>query len=109
MHFEFIRQPSHTWLSEYPQFKGMYPCTKFQICPFVDRTNVFKDGKGQNEYEISDLINCSTTRVIYMITCPCPKMYIGKTKRPLKVRIGEHLRHIRKEKRETQKKIRKNW
>lgn len=33
-----------------------------------------------------------------MITCPCPKMYIGKTKNTLKIRIGEHLRDIRKEK-----------
>lgn len=52
---------------------------------------------GQKEYEIGDLMNCSTDKVIYMLTCPCQKMYIGKTKRQLKIRIGEHLRDIKKE------------
>lgn len=75
----------------------MFPCTKCQICPFVDRTDVFKDAMGQKEYEIRDLINCSTTKVVYMITCPCPKIYIGKTKRALKIRMGEHLRDIKRE------------
>lgn len=56
------------------------------------------DTQGHESYEIRDLINCSTSRVIYMLTCPCLKMYIGKTKRPLKVRIGEHLCENKKEK-----------
>lgn len=29
-----------------------------------------------------------------MITCPCNKMYIGKTKRQLRIRLGEHMREI---------------
>lgn len=97
IHSEFTRQQDPTWLSEYPRYKGMVPCTKCQVCPFVERSNVFMDAMGQKEYEIRDLINCSTTKVVYMITCPCPKIYIGKTKRALKVRIGEHLRDIRRE------------
>lgn len=72
----------------------MFPCNKCQVCPFVDRTSVFHDVLGKNNYEIRDLINCSTKRVIYIITCPCLNIYIGKTKRPLKVRIGEHLREF---------------
>lgn len=52
------------------------------------------DALAKETYEIRDLINCSTSRVIYMITCPCPKIYVGKTKRKLKVPIGEHLREI---------------
>lgn len=72
----------------------MYPCNKCQVCPFVDQTNVFMDALEQKSYEIRDLINYSTTWVIYMFTCPCPKIYIGKTKRLLKVRIGEHLREF---------------
>lgn len=52
------------------------------------------DAHGSETFEIRDLINCSTSRIIYMITCPCPKIYIGKTKRQLRVCIGEHLREI---------------
>lgn len=70
----------------------MFPCNRCQVCPLVDRTDTFQGAIGQNGYKIRDLINCSTMRVIYMITCP--KIYIGETKRPLKVRIGEHLREF---------------
>lgn len=74
----------------------MFPCNKCQVCPYVDITSTFQDALGQNNYEISDLINCSTIRVIYMITCPHPKIYIGKTKRSLKNKIGEHLTYLPK-------------
>lgn len=97
IHLEFTKQQNSTWLSEFPHSRGMFPCTKCQICPFVERTDTFRDAKGEGEHKIRDLINCSTSKVVYMITCPCPKIYIGKTKRPLKVRIGEHIRDIKKE------------
>lgn len=91
---EITRNPDSTWLSNYPRTIGMFPCNKCQICPFVHRTSIFKDAYDKETYEIHNLINCSTSCLIYMITCPCPKIYIGKTKRQLKVRIGEHLREI---------------
>lgn len=91
---EFVREPDTTWLSNYAQTLGMFPCNKCQICPYVDRTSTFTDAHGQGSYEIRNLINCSSTRVIYVITCPCPKIYVGKTKWSLKIRIGEHLREI---------------
>lgn len=97
IHSEYTRRQDSTWLSGYPRSVGMFPCTKCHICPFVERTNVFRDAMGTKEYQIRDLINCSTMKVVYMISCPCPKIYIGKTKRSLKIRIGEHLRDIKKE------------
>lgn len=96
-HTFVIYQTAKFILAEYPRSMGMFPCTKCQICPYVDGTNVFKDAMGQKEHD-RDLINCSTDKVISMLTCPCPKMYICKTKRQLKVRIGEHLVDIGKEK-----------
>lgn len=30
-----------------------------------------------------------------MLSCPCNKFYIGKTKRKLRIRIGEHLREMK--------------
>lgn len=38
-----------------------------------------------------------------MLECPCEKFYIGKTKRQLKVCIGEHLCAIRNRTREGDK------
>lgn len=32
--------------------------------------------------------------VIYMLTYPCGLIYVGKTKRQLKVRVGEHVQRI---------------
>lgn len=92
---EFICKQDNSWLSNYPRTLGMFPCNKCQICLYVHRTSTFKDAHGNETYEIRDLINCSTSRVIYKITCPCPKIYVGKTKRQLRVRIGEHLGEIK--------------
>lgn len=45
--------------------------------------------------KINQVINCATTRVFYALEWPCKKLYIGKTKRQLRVRFNEHLRGIR--------------
>lgn len=72
--------------------KGCFLC---QIFPFVDRTASFMDSENKKQYKIKDLINCSSIKVIYMLTCPCNKFYIGKTKRQLCVRIGENMREMK--------------
>lgn len=89
---DFVKEPKTTWLSEYPRTTGMFPCNKCQVCLFVHRTSTSTDAQGNGSFEISNVINCSTSRVIYIKTCPCPKIYVGKTKISLKVRIGEYLR-----------------
>lgn len=78
IHSEFTKQQNSTWLSKFPRSRGMFLCTKCQICPFVERTDTFRDAKGEKEYEIRELINCSTSKVVYMITCPCPKKRKGR-------------------------------
>lgn len=66
------------------------------ICGYVDRTNVFASSDGEKQIKICDFINCSTTQVVYMLTCPCGKAYIGKTKQRLKIRIDKYIGSIRK-------------
>lgn len=41
------------------------------------------------------VISCNTEGVIYLITCPCGKAYVGKTSRELKTRIAQHRSTIR--------------
>lgn len=53
---EFTKEPDPNWLSTYPRTKGMFPCNKRQICPFVDRTETFMDALNQEGLEIRDLI-----------------------------------------------------
>lgn len=92
---QFRKEGGETWLSDFPRSRGMFPCERCQICPYVHRSDSFRDALGEREFQIRDLINCSSSKVIYMITCPCRKMYIGKTERPLKISIGEHMHEIK--------------
>lgn len=75
---EFTKTTDTSWLSQYPRSKGVFPCGHCQVCPHADRTATFYDSQNAQRFQIRDLINCATTRVIYMLTCPCDKIYIGK-------------------------------
>lgn len=93
-HSEHIRSTDISWLSQFPRSKGMFPCGHCQVCPYVHRTTTFSDSQNKKRFEIRSLINCAPMRVIYMLTCPCKKIYIGKTKRQFRIRLGEHMREI---------------
>lgn len=54
---EFVKEPNHTWLSEYPRSLDMFPCNKCHVCPFVHGTSKLTDALGEKTFEISDLIN----------------------------------------------------
>lgn len=41
-------------------------------------------------------MDCVTPSVVYLLTCVCGDVYIGKTQRPFNSRISEHIRDIRK-------------
>lgn len=74
---------------------GNYPCGRCQQCHFTYKTNTFNHPHNGNKYRIKEVISCSTTNVIYMLTCPCGLSYLGKTTRTLKTRISEHRSAIR--------------
>lgn len=40
-------------------------------------------------------VTCSTKGVVYLLQCPCGLQYIGRTKRPMQVRLGEHITNIK--------------
>lgn len=89
-----MKEKTSNWLTDLPQIKGMYACGHCKICRYVDRSAVFTDADHNVEFQIKNFINCSATRVIYMLECPCRKYYIGKTKQQLRARISEHIRSI---------------
>lgn len=78
VHSEYNRPQRWDWLTSLPPLKGMYPCGRCHICKYVDRTDMFASSDGHKQFK--NFINCSTTRVIYMLTCPCGLIYVGKTK-----------------------------
>lgn len=74
---------------------GMFPFEHFHICLFVECTDNFTNVDRQKVYSIKQFINCSNAYVFYILACPCKKFYVGKTKRQLRIRIGECLSSIR--------------
>lgn len=54
----------------------------------------FTSTSNNKEFTISEFITCNTTHVVYALQCPCGLIYIGRTKRQLKVRIAEHIVNI---------------
>lgn len=80
------------WLTDMPRPKGTYPCGHCGMCRYVDLRwpEVFTDSERNKEF-----INCSTTQVLYILECPCNKLYVSKTKRQLWIRISEHLKSIK--------------
>ena len=81
------------WLNT--ELCGNHPCGRCVHCSNTMNTKVFYHPQSGQEYKIRDFINCNTTHVIYMLKCPCGKVYVGQTKRNLKVRIAEHKAAIR--------------
>lgn len=47
-------------------------------------------------YQIKELITCSTSGVVNILECECWLQYVGRSSRPLHVRIGEHVSNIKK-------------
>ena len=77
---------------------GMFKCglSCCSVCPLVDSSNTFSLPTKNLCFPIMSRISCSSPNVIYMIKCKaCGSTYIGQTRRPLRVRIQQHLRNLR--------------
>ena len=53
-----------------------------------------KSTSNGSQYEIKDFIGCNTEGAVYALECSCGLQYVGRTKRPLKIRIKEHVVNI---------------
>ncbi|OCT91869.1 hypothetical protein XELAEV_18014926mg [Xenopus laevis] len=72
---------------------GRFRCGDCEQCRFIKPSKMF--GKTGLEFKMYHYTCCTTTHVIYLFTCHCGSLYVGKTKRPLKRRIYEHLLDIK--------------
>ncbi|KAL7388934.1 hypothetical protein ABVT39_016775 [Epinephelus coioides] len=80
-----------TWLTT----TGMYRCGNCACCNNTTNTKSFNHPHTGKKIPIQEFINCKSTHVVYMLSCPCGLVYVGQTKRPLKQRISEHKTAIR--------------
>ena len=73
-----------------PLLDGNYKCNGCAQCNGTYKCESFKHPQTGKQIPIKGVISCATKAVVYLITCPCGKNYVGKTKCELKVRILEH-------------------
>ena len=78
-----------------PLLDGNYKCNGCAQRNGTYKCRSFKHPQTGKSIPIKGVITCSTKAVIYLITCPCGKNDVGKTKHKLKVRISEHRSTIR--------------
>lgn len=79
--------------------KGFFPCCKCNVClhnTCGKRTETFVSSTTGREYSVKHFLTCQTRYVVYLITCPCRKQYVGRTIRTFSVRVNEHITNIKK-------------
>ncbi|XP_069605329.1 uncharacterized protein [Ranitomeya imitator] len=91
VHSHYTGEGVSTFLDAMPVRVGCSPCGRCVACPNIERATTFSNSDGTREYKIKKKITCLSKNVIYMVTCPCEKMYVGMTTRHLKTRIREHV------------------
>ncbi|CAJ0955116.1 unnamed protein product [Ranitomeya imitator] len=85
--------PGKTFGSRGPKW-GFYPCNDCIACPNMLQACSFQSSDGKHTYTITQNITCNSIGVVYYAVCPCGKIYVGLTSRPLKIRVREHYRDI---------------
>lgn len=78
--------------------KVFFPCKYCFACqhskkPQIKQTQFTSTNTGQI-YSIKDFISCHKEGVVHILQCSCNLQYVGGTKRPLMVRIREHVQNI---------------
>ena len=76
-----------------------FSCRKCKPCKEVKKVqrnlDRFTSPSNKQEFEIKQFITCNSTHVVYTLRCPRGLLYIGLTKRRLRIRIGEHIKNIK--------------
>lgn len=82
----------------FDNLKGYYKCGRCRVCRLNSvpsrRTLKFTSSSTQEEHDIKPFITCATEGVVYLLQCPCGLQYVGRTRRPLSVRLNEHITNI---------------
>ncbi|CAJ0952190.1 unnamed protein product [Ranitomeya imitator] len=85
--------PNKAFGSKGPKW-GFFPCNDCIACPNMQKASGFESSDGTKNFTITQHITCNSIGVIYYAKCPCGKIYVGLTSRPLRLRVREHVRDI---------------
>lgn len=77
---------------------GFFPCKRCNVCKInLERPKKFTDfisTVDNSIYHIKFFATCTTPFIVYLITCPCNKQYVGRTIRSFAIRVNEHITSI---------------
>ena len=79
-------------------------CTKLfcDKCVKIDKSGEITSKTTERKYVAKQNVTCESSNLIYCLECKrCKMQYVGKTERPLKERLGEHLGTIKANKGDT--------
>lgn len=93
VHADTATPPPRSTLSN---AQGNFPCKSCTSCSHYLKIQTFTHPHTNKTYKIKQLITCRSTHVVYILTCPCPLLYVGKTTRALRTRILEHRSAVRR-------------
>ena len=89
---------------------GTFKCTRKRCnaCPFIHNADKITGPKGS--IKITDRFICTSTNVIYCITCILfKKIYIGETGRSLGDRFREHVRDVERNDKDASKPVARHF
>lgn len=94
-----ILNPPVTTRGFFDQLTGYYQCRRCRVCHLNSsphrRITSVRSTVTQKVFDIRPCITCASTGVVYLLQCPCGLQYVGRTKRPLQVRLNEHITNIK--------------
>ncbi|KAL2082102.1 hypothetical protein ACEWY4_021920 [Coilia grayii] len=76
--------------------QGNFPCKSCTSCSHYLKLQTFTHPHTHKTYKIKQLITCRSTHFVYLLICPCPLLYVGKTTRSLRTRFLEHMSAVRR-------------
>ncbi|MEE6516180.1 hypothetical protein FKM82_025431 [Ascaphus truei] len=75
--------------------KGFFSCGDCRMCRHATPIKHILNVNTKRTHTLNSLMTCNTKFVIYLLRCTCGSSYVGRTIRPLRERIVEHVRTIR--------------
>ncbi|XP_075462091.1 protein-arginine deiminase type-2 isoform X2 [Ascaphus truei] len=91
--FNQVKSRNTTWLKE---LNGYFLCNKCIGCKYGQKCKDFKSNITGISFPIRSFITCRSPFVVYLLECPCGLQYVGRTGRPLKRRLAEHVFNIKR-------------
>lgn len=94
-----VVDPPPKKVSSFQKISGYHQCRRCQVCTLnkirSKKTELFISTSTLREHKIESFSTCSSTGIVYLLQCPWGLQYIGRTKRSMQVRLGEHITNIK--------------